>query len=253
MKSALIVVATVGVIAGCATTIESTASRRLNDIVIDGEASDWAGKLTATNQSNVQCGIQYDDDFVYLCVLVPERGNQMQMLGGGFSVWIDPAGGKDKRFGIRCPIGQQENVRTMRSAGSPDEFRAFINQLQNELQITVNGGEAQQMRKLELKGIQFTLAPSEKGLVYELKVPFRATADHPLALGVDSFTALGIGIESYEVLSRSVGGGMSSRPTGSGRGGRGGGMASGGGSAPSFEGGGERPKLLDFWVRASKQ
>jgi len=247
MKMLSVIIAFFMLLESCATTVETTAIKRQTEISIDGQLQDWDGKLSPTNRFDTQLGFQFDDEFLYLCLVVPDRTHQMQMMVAGFSVWFDPSGGKNRRFGIRCPIGHQEDIRLVRSFGNDREARSFLDRIQSELSVTLEGGEPTQLNILETKEIQIRLAQSALGLVYELRVPLRRSAQHPYAIGFDSSASLGVGVQSYEILSQSVGAGQSSRPTGGGRGGRGGGSGalSGGVDTP------DRPKMLDIWTRVS--
>jgi len=85
----------------CASTASLPAPSRQNEIRIDGQGEDWQGGLTAVESLGLSIGARHDDEALYLAIATAKPALQMAILRRGLTVWLDPAGGKERRLGLR--------------------------------------------------------------------------------------------------------------------------------------------------------
>jgi hypothetical protein len=238
------------------------------EVTVDGmdhPESEWQGARTYLEDEDVAVGLLNDDEYLYISLVTSDRMKLRQVLGAGLTLWLNPAGGKDKTFGIRFPLGRAgegPKVRGQGERGSPEEMERNIEtalEAMKELEILGPGKDgAQRMDVAEARGIEVKAGFSNGFLVYELKVPIVATAERPYAIGAERAESVVIDFETPEVNMDQMREHMGGR--GGGMGGRGGGMGPPGGSmggrgrAPGGGGmGGERPgrpEPLDFKIVA---
>jgi hypothetical protein len=91
-------------LAGCG-TMKMQSNWRENEIEIDGSQTDWKGALTFLEKKNLSFGFMNDDHYLYACLVTGDPMLQSKILRMGFTIWFDATGGKDKKYGIRFPIG----------------------------------------------------------------------------------------------------------------------------------------------------
>jgi hypothetical protein len=229
---------------GC-TTYEIDSIWRSEEITIDGNSSDWMGKLIYIEDANVSVGIQNDEDNLYLCLVAENQFIRAQMMSQGMTLWIDPAGGKEKVLGIRYPIGNQ-SMRMKRQPMSPEEDReARRERLQKAMteataELEIIGPGESNIKRLAIdkaNGIEVAFQPSSGVTVYELKVPLLPNEQQPFAVGTQAGNTFGMGLEipkmDRSAMKGARQGGMGGRRPGGG-GMPGGGQRGGMGRRPQF-------------------
>jgi hypothetical protein len=186
-------------------------------------------------------------------------------MGGGLTVWFDPAGGRNKSFGIRFPVREKAPKEPGRKTGEPPAEGGLEptdippGPAMTGSVVEIIPSEKGAPRRVGLEaagGIEVSIEPSSGFLVYELKIPLVRSEAVPLAVGASPGGVVGIGFETGKIDRRigprpeSVGrpGGVDTPPMG---GPAGGGMGRGrGGMGP---GGGrdmepDLPKDLKLWA-----
>ncbi|MGD8540316.1 MAG: hypothetical protein PVI66_16515 [Candidatus Aminicenantes bacterium] len=256
-----LIVCAIGILVLCTVGCEEQEliSNWLNrEIIIDAKSDDWLDTLYYFESEMVSLGFFNDENHLYVCMLAEHPILQAQVVSQGFTLWFDPAGGKEKAFGIKFPIGmrsmreQMDFMRTQEGEQDREKVRRAFEQSLANLEILGPGGTKKRIPVEETKGIEIK-ARNETGLfVYELKVPLKPDEKHPFAIGADAGTAIGVGLEIPEIdrnEMRSVMqdrmGGQGGMPPGGGggrMGGMGGGMGRRGGQRPKI------PKGLDVWA-----
>jgi hypothetical protein len=229
------------------------------EIVINARSDDWLDTLYYFEGKMVSLGFFNDENHLYVCMLAEHPILQMQLVSQGFTLWFDPAGGKEKAFGIKFPIGMRSMreemsfMRTQENELERDKMRQAFEESLADLEILGPGGVRRRIPVEEAKGLEIKVR-NETGLfVYELKVPLGADEEHPYAIGTHAGNSIGVGLEIPEVSKDEMRNAMQGRmggegemPPGGGRGGIGGGMRGGMGRR-----GGGRPKMpngLDVWA-----
>jgi hypothetical protein len=254
---ALVVLLSASVLAGCG-GIDLNSTWRDRDVDIDGVPAEWQGTTTYVENPNIAIGVMNDAECLYISLSSPVSDVANQIVLRGLTVWFDPEGGKQRAFGIHCPIGVQVRPDdNSQMTGRNKDRRAF-----QEMVLENVEGSAENLEILgpyeddrimlssaEAHGIEVAVGHKDGRFVYELKVPLQADEMRPYAIGAEKDRPIGIGVETpqidMEALREGMGGGM---PEGGmpGGGGRGGGMRPGGGRGGSW-GPGQIPKRLQIW------
>ncbi len=214
-------------------------------ITIDGDSSDWRGSLYYLEDDKASIGFMNDGENLYMCLITQDPTLRRQALSMGLILWIDPAGGKDKSFGINYPIGARE--RFSMGPGRDPEGRD-AEQIQEEVRraslesldelkfLDPEGLELDRMKLEQLEGMEIAVETSQGMFVYELRIPLISDQRLPFVLAVQTGQTIGIGLEipkvEREEMRQSMRGqGMGGLPDG-GTGGRSGGGKGGMGGRP---------------------
>ncbi|MFI5253808.1 MAG: hypothetical protein ACHQQQ_15420 [Bacteroidota bacterium] len=257
---------------------EYTSRWRNRDIIIDGKNTEWSDSLiTLTDDKQTSVGVCNDDDFLYISIITTNRGIERQIMRRGITFWFDRDGGKEKKFGIRYPLGMGGVVppgggNEDRDSGVSMNRKERTIDAPDELEIYQGEKEHHRMTLAETGGIEAKFQPSADTFVYELKVPLTDNV-HPFGIGTKTGSVIGVGFDTKgsgeEVTPRAAGsegeGGEGGRGGfgggrggfGGGRGGggfgRGGGGRMGGGRRGGGGGPGSGPRQqveqLDVWVK----
>ncbi len=250
------------------------------DVAIDAQNTEWDGAITYFEDQQISVGLQNDDTNLYIALFTEDRGALAQVLTGGFTIWFNPTGKKEKQFGIRYPRTLKDEERRLLmpspgKGGAPDFLGEAFKDLPKELEIVDPKGGAGHVLKPGEGGIEVAMNLSKGLLAFEIKVPFHKTAETPYAIGASEKGILAVGIETAEMTrpagrpkgGRGTGGlggdmgdggpegGMGGGP-GGGMGGPGGGMGGGpgggmggpGGRGPGAGGGPEASEPLNLWI-----
>jgi len=185
---------------------------REREIVIDGKFNDWQNDMAYYDErTRVNVGFINDDTFLYICLITRNQGLAEQLMGSGFTVWLDPQGGSEKVFGIRFPFhrGMQDNNMPPRARGREDRMPAdkkgsqeppeVFQEPWQEIEIVGPGREeryATTIETTEKDGLTVKIGRSKGYFVYELKVPLIENEKHPYAIGVNKQGLIGIGFET---------------------------------------------------------
>jgi hypothetical protein len=238
-------------LAGCK-HLELTSHWPDSDVKVDGVNSEWENSTTFIEDEKVLVGVMNDSDFLYLSLITDNPALRRQMMGRGFTVWFDPAGGKKKAFGIQYPLGFQEMGVSMADFVGPDadidKRREIMEQSLTEL--IIRGSDKDDWDRMATKdatGIEVRISDSGP-FIYELKVPLRKSEDHPYAIGATR-ESMGIGLEMQKFDREGMMAGRGGRMRG-GHIGPPGGMRGGMGRPP--DGGMRRPEMAEpikLWAK----
>jgi hypothetical protein len=198
-------------------------------IVIDGNQSDWQGKLNYIEDERAAVGVFNDSENIYLCLTTDDRGKIMQMLNLGMILWLEPDDDNVRTRGIKYPLRSEDfDMVQMREARGKVAQDNYIEKLlvdfqkkQPELQIVSEDNYSLYMYPIEDgSGIKIKLGMNMQQFVYEISIPIGENkSEFNLALSPgDNLT---IGFETNE-FQRSDGGRGSGMTSGgrSGAGGR---------------------------------
>ncbi len=243
------------VITGCG-PLKVDSVWRTSAPVIDGDLSDWPGGLVPLQPAPVAVGLANDHEHLYLALTVHDRMLSRRIMMGGFTIWLDPQGGRKQRLGIRFPIGPWQGAGRSRQmdfdVDSGPRWEQFALTLE---QVEIVGPGKNETRVFPAEGgaVSAMINGSPDGLGYELKIPLRAGPDWPVDLLSNEDHQLSIGLESasFSQGKRPGGGrrgGMAPPGGGMGRGGRGG---AGGRQMGGANRGGRRPEPLDQWIKVT--
>jgi hypothetical protein len=224
---------------------------RDREVVVDGAIADWNELLVFP--AGVSIAAINDDRDLFLAIATSDVERRRQLLAVGFIVWLDPAGGRKERYGIRIPGfgmgggGVRRGVPPDARPGAPGEMRPSLSY------IEVLGPGKDDRRRLQLAAespISAAAAIDGGTLLFELRIPFGTPTEsqpYPFAAKAGSTIGLGLVTPKIEREDRRRAGGMG------GRGGFGGGGRGRGGGMGGVRGGGmqdrDRPvKDLKMWT-----
>ncbi|MEW6366155.1 MAG: hypothetical protein AB1714_16130 [Acidobacteriota bacterium] len=236
-------------------------------VTIDGASDEWEGVLKAIEKPGLIVGMLNDEEYLYITVIPQGRDLRAQMLGQGFILWLDPAGGKNKVFGIKFPLGFSGRPDMGMPPGDPGRLDPAAVDAGSMLEILGPGKDDRHRLPVENSGgIEVKVTAQEWRLVYEIKIPLAMSEEHQSAIRTQAGRLIGVGMATPELDREKMkeqmggrgpegggtggpgggfggpGGGMGGPPPGGGMGGpRGGPMGSGGPPSP--------PKPLNFWMK----
>ncbi len=183
---------------GCR-TMELVSTWKDSELYIDRDSSEWQ-QSPVEIEDKISLSVSNDRDYLYLSLTTHDHEIQRKMLLQGLTVWFDREGGKEKRFGIRYPLGLFgrgfgfERSRYDSPESNPRERFDFT---QSELEIIGPGeGERQRFPIKGAKGIDVKIDTTGKIFHYRLKVPLWDTREHPYAMIVKAGQTIGVGIDT---------------------------------------------------------
>lgn len=226
------------------------------EIIIDGSHDDWENLLKFSEDKRITVGIANDNDYLYVCLLSADEHLLFQSLSAGFTVWLDPSGGKKKKLGLRFPEGglmKQTGPRDRAGRPSPAKLIKQI-EWENMSVGIIQNGETNRINYSELNGSGLELRIGEifGRFIYELKIPLHESGESLFEFNVKKDGRLSLGFETGKMKSpdrsHKKGGGMrmgGSGGRGSGRGGKGmgGGRSGGRGARPDM------PERFEVWLK----
>jgi hypothetical protein len=225
---------------GCGTP--PLASRwREQPIAIDGAVEDWVGLQAPAplDRRPARVGVANDGEALYLSVATDDR-ELARALAFGFTLWIDPRGGKARDIGVRLLMAPP--IRRNRWEWEPSPFPARLEG------IELLGPQPSTRRRVDPPGeggVEVAFAAAEGPLVFELRVPLAAAGGWGLAARPGEL--LGVTLEgtrpSFGPRRTADEPDREDGPRGGGR--RGGGA---GGGPPGRGPGGRGPRPLDLWL-----
>jgi hypothetical protein len=235
--------------------------------VIDGDLGEWEGLMVYNEDPNIAVGTANDGVYLYACASTPLRKVAAQVIVSGLTLWIDPAGGKDRVCGFRYPRGQ--GLAGFLSPGMspgggyhpsgqgerPDPaelIEAYFEDPDLNLEVLDEEGSVV-MRKAaqDTAGLSAAMTFRDGILGYEIRIPLSSDPGGVCAVEITRGEPVGIGLispvpdlsELAEEMRRE------GRGAGGGRGGfRGGGFGSRRGGART---GFDRPEPLELWIEVT--
>lgn len=184
------------VVNGCSTTHEIVSKWKSDDLVIDGDYSDWQNKLEFIEDEDASVGFQNDKDYLYLCLIVNEPFKAIQMLRAGFIVWFIPDD-ESKIIGVKFPLGisnigfdrrERINFEKNDERGNLKKIIERLFEREKNFEIVDKSKYPLWMYPLENdKGIKIKISEKSNKLVYELQVPISKEQENgfhvPAAIG----------------------------------------------------------------------
>jgi hypothetical protein len=174
------------------------------DILVDGKFADWQYGLSYYCDSmRLSIGVANDDTYLYMCLITRSRGFAEKFMNSGFTVWFDPQGGSDKKFGIRFPSakygegmpgGKGDDIQGPPRSSFPDIHQESW----QEIEIIGPGKEekyASSIEAVKKDGIDLKIGREKGYFVYELKVPLFENEKHPYYIGAEKNGSIGVGFE----------------------------------------------------------
>jgi hypothetical protein len=212
-------------------------------VTIDGRPSDWEGRVYTLDGEQSVVGFLNDRSDLYICLASSDPSIGRQVLERGLTLWFDPAGGEDKSFGIRFPLGHAKNGAAppggppdaaggspadsgsdhggdMPAPGdeqagpehrrSPDGNRSFFMELpstslpDSAAELEIiEGGKSTRLRVSRVPGIAVKVGLKGGTLTYEMRISLARDDGHPYGIGADFARPIGLGLEAPELKQSS--------------------------------------------------
>lgn len=210
---------------------------RTQNLVIDGNDSDWGNTLTMYDKLNALVGVENDDKYLYLCLVTTDQQLENKILRMGLTIWFDKTGSNDKKFGVKYPIGFSgmqrpntpgENTGIERPDATGErptqqEVNERIIKRQTDMEFVGANNEQIRIPVAQLKGVELKLGLNDNRLVYEMKIPLSHAGGFDYAINADTGSVVSVGLETGKMNFNKGEGRKFQRPDGGGEGGFGGG------------------------------
>lgn len=262
IRSSIIVFLLLAVASGCGSSSEPLVSTQTSTSpVVDGTLDDWSGMIRKVEKESFSMGVQNDGEFLYVSLVTIDNGVSSQVMRSGLEIWFDPAGGKEKLFGIRFPLGLAASG--MQGMGIPSggrqsrgvdsreqEMEKLFNASTHQLQLLADGEDGQIVPSDGIPGIELSSTISLGTLTYEMRIPLEQSDKYRYAVGAAPGSIVGISLETRKP-DVAAARGQREAPGGDlgGAGvpqGAGGGMARGGTRAPRLSAG-MQDQAIKYW------
>lgn len=178
---------------------------RTDPIVVDGRYDDWHGHMQFVEKAGLSVGVTNDETDAYVIVAVGDREVQRKIMMTGMFLWFDPAGGKDRQFGIHYPLGIRDAADFMKPQrmGGDDTRKLrdkFREESLDEAELIGAAGTARVTRATSnLPGVEVR-ASHEKGvMVIEYRIPLASPVDQPYGIGAEPGQTVGVELVTPEV------------------------------------------------------
>jgi len=225
-------------LAACASvkTFEIDSPTPARQVIIDGRADDWAGRLFIIKGAKVSLGFLNGPDSLYVCLRTDDPGLRRQILRSGLTVWFDPAGGRNKVLGIKHPVGLRSSEEKVWTVEEPEQADApeWVSSNLTEVEILRRGETGPVVMDIAgAAGFEIKASAAGRDFVYELRLPLAKSGGGAVRLAAAPGGTIGIGFETgkssrYGPAGRPGGmGGAGGVPPVGGYGGRTGGMGRG--------------------------
>lgn len=224
-------------ISGCGEE-EINSVWKKSEIIVDGNQTDWEGKLHYLKDQKSAIGIANDKNYLYLCLATNDTAKMFQFFSTGFTVWIESKNNNEK-IGIQYPMRSGEMRRMMQQRNGQNEgerpnAKVRLNEFKaQQTDIGIVNEDNFPLTVYPLTndlGLNVDLGIQMGLLVYEMKIPLNKDlyVGHNLKSGPGD--ELLLGFESGDIQRPNFGEGE--RPSGMGMGRPGGGRMGGGDRRP---------------------
>lgn len=228
-------------------------------IAIDGkdDPAEWENARYYFEKKKVTVGLMNDADKLYIRISTRDRSLQRQLMALGCTMWFDESGKKNKKLGIRFPLGIQGHAKALmqgsaRFGADSTQVDAILDAVQTDLALI--GPYPNEINKLSVTeaskyDIACRIGLAEGNLVYEIQYPLHRTETCPYGIFTTPVKSLKIGFITPKVAARRGGSGQGSMS----------GEMMGGGMRGGMSGTGRRgmgqpnmpnlaPEPLELWI-----
>ena len=175
-------------------------------IIIDGADSDWeGGALTLNKKTQVDYAFRNDANNLYVLFVFNDPRQFMSTIReAGITLWLNPDGGKKKKYGVRFSIKtvSADNYITIleevMSEPMPEEKKQEIRSKESyqifHNEVVDKKGEAPEIVSGPAAPA-FNTAGGREVLTYEFRVPLKKNEEYPVGIGTEPGNTLSIGFE----------------------------------------------------------
>jgi hypothetical protein len=232
------------ILTACSPKISDKITWQSIPVIIDGQASEYPGKLYYSSKTKMTYSLSNDKANLYLCFKITDEIMQLKIINAGMEIWLDTTSKAKEQFGILFPCassnkmnmdGTRPSINTEGQKPDVSKMKQDFFLCQTVMQLKGFKYTTKGVRPLEdVSGIKVKINwDSFNIMIYEAVIPFKTFYKESLSAFDSTKTfALTINVNAIQMPNMPRGGG----PGGEGMPGGGGGMPEGGGM---FGGGGE--------------
>jgi len=188
---------------GCG-DIEINSQWRKQNIVIDGNDSDWGNSLVPSGKINASVGIVNDSEYLYICLSTMDPEVENKILGAGLTLWFQGSDNSNNKFGVCYPMGMRgnsmppsdENIRPGDGVFDPSKMLETLLKSETSVELINGNNDTIKIPVSELKDIHVKVALNDGKLVYELKMPLNQKHSTTYALNAGTGSTIRVSIES---------------------------------------------------------
>ncbi len=181
-------------------------------IIIDGNNSEWKGKLFYLEEESAAVGIYNDNDFLYICFATGDKANIIKIIRMGFTIWFEPEEGKTIGFQFPLKIKNPRPIPTRNSGMNTLQLKMLIKKALKENPeyriVNENSFPLGTYTLNENPNIQIGIDFENSNLVYELKIPLDASKNRYNTVQSKPGEDLTIRFESGEFTKKDFSAGM---------------------------------------------
>lgn len=144
---------------------------------IDGALSEWGGSLSYLEGEPVSMSVLPTDSLLYVALATQDQPLIRSVAQNGLVVWVDPAGGKRRAYGVQYPLGlraQRAGRRAAGAAGTSESSQAAFSFDQLSLrELAIHRADSTRVRipAQFSSGVRAQATIDSGALVYELAIP----------------------------------------------------------------------------------
>jgi hypothetical protein len=191
---------------------------------VDGSIEEWGERLTPVDGASVSVAAHPTDSLLYVALLVQDRALVRSLAVHGLVVWVDPAGGQRRAYGVQYPLGLrrqragQQQPATSGQGPASEQGPAGLDDVSlTELEVVRGDTARQRIPARFSSGLRGKAVLDPSSLIYEVAIPVGASADaagtHGLGTALSGPVGLGLEIsepEEDDEASTTQGGGIGS-------------------------------------------
>lgn len=200
MRAFILIAFTTAMAGGCRSTVSLQSSAPSEPITVDAQLLEWGGTLNDLGKDDLSIGVQNDDEDLYVSISTRDPRTIGKIMRTGLIVWVDPAGGKARTFGIRFPLGfaRSEDGESDLGEGLAAN-RVRIERSTQEIEIIGENGQTVRRRKDSVPGMSVQVEADERVLTYELQVPLAMREGILYAVNAAPGDEIGIGLSTPDI------------------------------------------------------
>ncbi|MDM8554431.1 hypothetical protein QUF75_06845 [Desulfococcaceae bacterium HSG7] len=228
-------------------------------IQTNGSDDEWRGTPQYHDEKkHIVVRVMNDSEILYVCFSANDPELKRKLIMTGLTLWIDPEGGKNKKYGIRLlvkspqppPEFSKEDRDSSRKRKPPSLKMPERLEL---IHPDTSGPLIMNIEKSKSSGVEIGVGQPNGRLVYEYKIKMKG---ENVIFALDTVPYMGIGIESGKIdmgemkrKGRSKGGPMSKSGGGGGSFERRGGMKGPGGRGSGHSDFKRMGEPLEVWLK----
>jgi len=153
-----------------------------NYIIVDGDPSDWEGKLRFIENERAAVGVYNDNENLYLCLTAENKEKAIYLLNLGITIWLRPKSSDAKTFGIKYPLRSEDfdkgiMIDILGEVAQENYIRTLLHDFddkQTDIQIVNDDNYLLYTYKINNgSGIEIELGMHMHQFVYEMGIPLR--------------------------------------------------------------------------------